>query len=58
MTLAMPKSGLLTGAARNFVGDLYLADISVPGELYEKMELNSAVNKKVFSGNPVLRLVF
>jgi NAD(P)H-hydrate epimerase len=34
LTLAMPKTGLLAPAAQPFVGDLYLADISVPPELY------------------------
>ena len=36
MTLALPKEGLRSpGIARN-MGDLYLADISVPPELYER----------------------
>ena len=39
MTLALPKVGLLTPAARPAVGDLYLADISVPPELYERLDL-------------------
>jgi len=30
LTLALPKTGLLAPAAKPFVGDLYLADISVP----------------------------
>lgn len=34
LTLALPKTGLLTPEARSFVGDLYLADIGVPPELY------------------------
>lgn len=34
LTLALPKTGLLTSTARQFVGDLYLADISVPPGLY------------------------
>jgi NAD(P)H-hydrate epimerase len=37
LTLALPKQGLLNPDARKFVGDLYLADIGVPPELYEKM---------------------
>ena len=35
LTLALPKSGLLTEPAAEYVGDLYLADISVPPELYQ-----------------------
>jgi NAD(P)H-hydrate epimerase len=34
LTLALPKIGLLQEHARTYVGDLYLADISVPPELY------------------------
>jgi NAD(P)H-hydrate epimerase len=34
MTLALPKLGLLEPDAAEFVGELYLADISVPPELY------------------------
>lgn len=34
LTLALPKVGLLSASAKDVVGDLYLADISVPPELY------------------------
>ena len=37
MTLALPKIGLMVESAREYVGSLYLADISVPPELYCKM---------------------
>jgi len=36
MTLAIPKTGLHAPGANPFVGELYLADISVPPELYQK----------------------
>jgi NAD(P)H-hydrate epimerase len=39
MTLALPKAGLMSESARPYVGDLYLADIGVPPELYSKIEL-------------------
>jgi len=39
MTLALPKVGLMGESARRFVGKLYLADISVPPELYRQMGL-------------------
>jgi len=38
MTLALPKAGLLTGAA--VCGDLYLADIGVPPQLYAELGLD------------------
>lgn len=37
LTLALPKQGLLNPDVKKFVGDLCLADISVPPELYAKM---------------------
>jgi len=40
LTLALPKVGLLTAAARPFVGELYLADISVPPALYRRLNLH------------------
>lgn len=43
LTLALPKKGLLTSAAKPFVGDLYLADIGVPPELYAAPSLGLQV---------------
>jgi NAD(P)H-hydrate epimerase len=37
LTLALPKQGLMNPQSSTFVGDLYLADISVPPELYTNM---------------------
>lgn len=37
LTLALPKTGLITREVEDFVGELYLADISVPPELYQQM---------------------
>lgn len=34
LTLALPKTGLLKDTARSVVGDLYVADISVPSQVY------------------------
>ncbi len=42
LTLALPKVGLLSESARDVVGDLYLADISVPPELYKNLGLEVA----------------
>ena len=39
LTLALPKTGLLIDSAKSSVGELYLADISVPPKLYEKLGL-------------------
>jgi len=37
ITLALPKTGLVTPEASAYVGDLYLADISVPPQLYARL---------------------
>ncbi len=37
MTLALPKTGLKTPEASEYVGDLFLADISVPPKLYARL---------------------
>jgi len=55
-TLAMPKTGLLTQSARGCVGDLYLADIGVPPELYLAPSLNlDAPN--LFQNGPIIRII-
>ena len=40
LTLALPKTGLLTAEAAPFVGQLFLADIGVPPALYERLGLH------------------
>jgi NAD(P)H-hydrate epimerase len=39
IALALPKLGLMSKPARPFVGELYLADIGVPPELYRQLGL-------------------
>jgi NAD(P)H-hydrate epimerase len=39
LTLALPKRGLLASVARPWVGQLYLADISVPEAVYRRLGL-------------------
>jgi NAD(P)H-hydrate epimerase len=36
ITLGLPKTGFLNPTSRKFCGDLYLADISMPREVYER----------------------
>lgn len=37
LTLALPKIGLCEEHARSYVGELWLADISIPSELYQRL---------------------
>jgi NAD(P)H-hydrate epimerase len=55
LTLALPKVGLKTPEARPFVGNLYLADISVPPELYASPSLGLGVISP-FSTEPIIKL--
>ena len=41
LTLALPKTGLMRPAARDWVGDLYLADISVPLQVYRRLGIEA-----------------
>lgn len=40
LTLALPKVGLLESLARSLVGELFVADISVPPSLYRKLGID------------------
>lgn len=53
MTLALPKTGLLTGEGRDRAGNLYLADIGLPAALYSRIGLNVAVP---FSRGRIVRM--
>jgi len=51
LTLALPKAGLIKTEAKEFVGDLYLGDISVPPLLYSQLGMKV---KPLFAKNPVI----
>ena len=55
MTLALPKEGLRAAGVAEFVGELYLADISVPPGLYAKPELGLSLGP-LFAREEVIRL--
>lgn len=54
LTLALPKSGLLTTQAAEYVGDLYLADISVPRELYQHIGVEVP---NLFKSDSIIRVI-
>lgn len=54
LTLALPKTGLLTPEARPLVGELYLADISVPPELYRRLGIEIG---SLFNDDTIVRVV-
>ncbi len=55
MTLALPKAGLRAPGVESHVGELYLADISVPPELYAEPALDLDVGP-IFAESDILRL--
>ena len=55
LTLALPKSGFDTPEGRNHVGELYLADISVPPALYGQPSLGIDVGP-IFAEDDIVRL--
>jgi NAD(P)H-hydrate epimerase len=54
LTLALPKEALRAGAARPLVGDLYLADISIPATVYDRLAIGY---RSPFAGSPIVQLV-
>lgn len=55
LTLALPKTGLRPRAARRAAGELFLADIGVPPELYRQLGIKVG---PLFSHSPILPLNF
>ncbi|MEO1643910.1 MAG: NAD(P)H-hydrate epimerase [Chloroflexota bacterium] len=55
MTLALPKEGLRQAGVEKQVGELYLADISVPPALYAREPLNLSVGH-IFAESDIVRL--
>jgi NAD(P)H-hydrate epimerase len=54
LTLALPKESLRAWAARPLVGQLYLADISIPAAVYDRLGI---AYRSPFSGSPIVQLV-
>lgn len=55
LTLALPKEGLRASGVEQRVGELYLADISVPPELYAEPALELTVGH-IFAESDIVRL--
>jgi NAD(P)H-hydrate epimerase len=53
ITLALPKTGFLNPASKRFVGDLFVADISIPVEVYELL----SVKAPDFGAEQIVRVV-
>ena len=53
LTLALPKAALRIEEARALVGQLYLADISIPAVVYEGLRIPY---RSPFTHGPIVRL--
>jgi NAD(P)H-hydrate epimerase len=53
LTLALPKTGLLEPAARSVVGDLHVADIGVPAEVYARLGMQVP---PIFGAQEIIRI--
>lgn len=56
LTLALPKKGLRVPGVERHVGELYLADISVPSTLYTRVGVDQEVGP-IFAGGEIVRLM-
>ena len=54
LTLALPKAGLVSESARKWVGELGLADISVPPQVYERVGIRV---RSIFSAADIIPIV-
>ena len=53
MALALPKTGLVQENAKECVGRLYVADISVPPDLYKEI---GYVSQQLFVGSSIIQV--
>jgi NAD(P)H-hydrate epimerase len=56
MILALPKVGLFKASASKYIGDLYLADISVPLGTYKSLGIDTSSIEQVFKENTVVKI--
>jgi len=53
LTLALPKTGLLTASGRVHAGRIYLADLGLPAALYRRLGIEPGTP---FAGGPIVRI--
>ncbi len=53
LTLALPKIGLLGDSAREYVGELFVADVGVPPQVYAKMGIQV---RNIFAEKEIVRI--
>jgi len=56
MTIALPKLGLYKMKASKLIGDLYLADISVPPQVYKSFDIDPSQVAEIFLQGTVIKI--
>jgi NAD(P)H-hydrate epimerase len=56
LVLAIPKMGHFKLHATKLIGDLYMADISIPPEIYPSLKIENSGLKKAFQENTVVKI--
>lgn len=56
MTVALPKLGLYKMKASKLIGDLYLADISVPPQVYKSFDINPSELANIFLQGTLIKI--
>lgn len=56
MTLAIPKLGLFKIRASKNIGDIYLADVGIPPEAFESLDIKKEDIQKAFTSFPVVKI--
>ncbi|MBN1339893.1 MAG: NAD(P)H-hydrate epimerase [Bacteroidales bacterium] len=56
MTLGIPKKGLFKMTGSKFIGDIFVADIGIPPEVYDQFGIKKDHIAKLFAGNTVVKV--
>jgi len=54
LTLAYPKKGFALPESGSFIGDLYLADIGVPFQIFDQLKIPA--NNTLFKNSPIVQI--
>lgn len=56
LTLGLPKFGLFKMRASRHIGDLYLADISIPPKVFKHVGIESDILEKIFAEGTIVKI--
>ncbi|MEZ5194921.1 MAG: NAD(P)H-hydrate epimerase [Bacteroidales bacterium] len=56
LALGLPKFGLFKMRASRHIGDLYLADISIPPKAYKQVGIETDILEKIFAESTIVKI--